>query len=436
MARDYVMIIREQRRELERLLGQAMLAREPMERVDVHSPLAQVVLGMRRAGKSVVCRLALQASGVRFGYVDFDDEALYHLQAEGLEEVLAAVYAVYGEVETLLFDELQNVSGWHLFVNRLLRAGKHVVVTGSNARLLSDELTTHLTGRYLPIEVLPFSFAEFCAWQGKGLPGASAAEREVAERALWERYFYQGGLPETFQLTDVRNYVRTLYEAILTKDILRRHSVRNVQRFQDAAYVLMQQFAREVSMTGLAASVGIASAHTVQTYLHYLCESYLVSTLRAYSRKPAERVRNVKLYVSDPAFISYFTGVLGSDEELGWRLENIIYLELRRRRELDDVELYYYKDPAHEVDFCQVRHGKVVRLIQVSYALASPKTRKRELAALVGAGQKLGCRDLVLITNDEVGEETLAGQTICLIPARRWLLEGGSHLPPAPAAAH
>lgn len=423
MARDYVMIIREQRQELERLLGQPMLTREPMKRVDVRSPLAQVVLGMRRAGKSVVCRLALQASGVHFGYVDFDDEALYQLQAEDLEEVLAAVYAVYGEVETLFFDELQNVSGWHLFVNRLLRAGKHVVLTGSNARLLSDELSTHLTGRYLPILVQPFSFAEVCAWQGNALPGSSAAEREAAERTLWERYFYQGGLPETFQLADVRNYVRTLYEAILSKDILRRHRVRNAQRFLDAAYVLMQQFAREVSMTGLAASVGIASAHTVQTYLHYLCESYLVSTLRVYSRKPAERVRNVKLYVSDPAFISYFSGVLGSDEELGWRLENIVYLELLRRREHDDVELYYYKDPSHEVDFCQVRHGKVVQLIQVAYALSSPKTRKRELAALVGAGQKLGCRDLLLITNDEAGEAQVADQTIRILPARQWLTQ-------------
>ena len=133
MKRDLAKIVQEQRRELERLLQVKMLERKPMGRIDVGSPLAQAVLGMRRSGKSVLCRMALAQANVKFGYVDFDDETLSKLGAEDLDDVLDAVSACYGEIDTYFFDEIQNVEGWHLFVNRLLRAGKHIVITGSNS---------------------------------------------------------------------------------------------------------------------------------------------------------------------------------------------------------------------------------------------------------------------------------------------------------------
>lgn len=402
-------IIREQRVELERLLSLDVQTRAPMRRVDVGSPLAQAVLGMRRSGKSVVCRKALSLSGVRFGYVDFDDEALVKLTSNRLDEVLQAVLSVYGPVNHFLFDEIQNVEGWHLFVNRLLRAGHHVVITGSNARLLTSELATHLTGRFLPIEVYPFSFREYVEWSG------------LDTEAAWKNYFVRGGLPETFAMPDPRGYVSALYNSILSKDILGRHKVRNGQRFVDAAYVIMQQFARELSYDGLADKAGVSSAHTMQTYLSYLEESYLVSRVRKYSTKPAERIRNDKLYVMDPALISYFTGVLGSEEELGWRLENIVYLELLRRRIDADVEIFYYKDQSYDIDFCLTRHGKVVELIQVAYTIDGQKTRKREIPPLFGAGRKLGCSRLTLVT--DCGKETVSenGQTVEVVPAREWL---------------
>ena len=152
MARKLQKIILEQKFELERMLQTPVLERLPMKKVDVKSPLAQAVLGMRRSGKSVVCRQAMKDSGVSFGYVDFDDEALAKLEAGDLDDVLQTVYEVYGQVDHFLFDEIQNVEGWHLFVNRLLRSGKHVVITGSNARLLTSELATHLTGRNLFVQ--------------------------------------------------------------------------------------------------------------------------------------------------------------------------------------------------------------------------------------------------------------------------------------------
>lgn len=412
MARSLENIILDQREELKHLLSQDVLIRQPMRRIDVESPLAQAVLGMRRAGKSVVCRKALANAGVAFGYVDFDDEALSKVTAEHLDDVLHAVQAVYGPVTHFLFDEIQNVEGWHLFVNRLLRVGNRVVITGSNARLLTSELATHLTGRFLPIEVHPFSFGEYVAWSGRPV------------REAWKHYFMRGGLPETFAMPDPRGYIAALYNSILSKDILGRHKVRNAQRFIDAAYVIMQQYAREISHDALAKKAGVSSAHTMQTYLGYLEESYLVSRIRRYSTKPAERIRNDKLYVADPALISYFTGVLGSEEELGWRLENIVYLELLRRRHETDTEIFYYRDPSYDIDFCLVRHGKIAELIQVAYTIEGEKTRRREVQPLLGAGRKLGCAKLTLVTDHERENVACNGQTIEVIPAVDWLLQG------------
>ena len=410
MSRSLKKAIQEQKLELERLQAEKTLDRSPMAKVDVNSPLAQAVVGMRRSGKSVVCRKAMTDSDVAFGYVDFDDEVLAKIDASELDDVLQVVYEVYGNVDNFLFDEIQNVEGWHLFVNRLLRGGKHVVITGSNARLLTGDLATHLTGRHIPIAVFPFSYAEYCAWNG--------VESEVA----WRKYFFNGGLPETFALSDQRGYVSALYNSILSKDILGRRKVRNAQRFIDAAYVLMQQFAREVSYDALARKAGVSSAHTMQTYMGYLVESYLVSLVRRYSTKPAERIRNEKLYVTDPAFISYFTGVLGSDEELGWRLENIVYLELLRRREDDDAEICYYKDQTSDIDFCRVRHGKIVQFIQVAYTIDGVKTRKREVESLFPVARKTGCSSLLLVTDHD--QETISsdGLVVEVVPARKWLL--------------
>lgn len=420
MARDFLKIVREQKNELENVLAQPVLTRAQVDRIDVTSPLAQVVLGMRRAGKSVVCRSALKKSGIRYGYVDFDDEMLSRLKVDDLDDLLTAVYTVYGEVNTFFFDELQNIDGWHLFVNRLLRAGKHVVITGSNAKLIEDDLATHLTGRYLPISVQPFSFAEFRTWIGHC--DDRTPEKSAEKARDWERYFFKGGLPETFAMTDSRGYVKALYDSILSKDILQRHNVRNAKRFQDAAYVVMQQFAREISYEKLAENTGVSSPHTMQTYIGYLVESYLVSTVRHFSTKPAERIRNEKIYIGDPAYISYFTGVLGSEEELGWRLENIVYLELLRRRYDLDYEIYYYRDQSYDIDFCLVRHGKIHALVQVAYTISGEKTRRREISPLFGAGRKLGCDKLLLITDHERETVSENGQTVEVIPAADWLL--------------
>ena len=180
MQREYVRILEEQKKELERLMADPRLVdRVQTEWVDVNSPVAQIVIGVRRCGKSVVCRMALAKSGVKFGYIDFDDDALQGVLATDLNDVLKAAYIVYGPFEHLFLDEVQNVEGWQLFANRLLRGGMHLVITGSNSRLLSSEFATHMTGRDILIELSPFTFEEYRRYLGRGDVKTTSDEAEA-----------------------------------------------------------------------------------------------------------------------------------------------------------------------------------------------------------------------------------------------------------------
>jgi predicted AAA+ superfamily ATPase len=158
---DINQILYDQREEILTLNTSTLCSRLEENLFDLQSNLAQVVIGVRRSGKSTLCMKVLKESGVLFGYVNFDDEQLAGLKTDQLNDVLGALYKVYGDVTHVLFDEIQNIPQWPLFVNRLLRQGLHVVMTGSNANLLSVELATHLTGRYNQIELYPFSFREY-----------------------------------------------------------------------------------------------------------------------------------------------------------------------------------------------------------------------------------------------------------------------------------
>lgn len=418
----YADILEDQKKELALLLGEKdIVAREQAKRIVLDSSLAQVVTGIRRCGKSVLCRMALAGAGVEFGYVNFDEPSLANIGVEDLDEILKAVYVVYGDVRHLFFDEIQNVPSWQLFVNRLLRQGKRVVLTGSNSRLLTDDLATHLTGRFIATELMPFSFAEYRAWMKRG-PARTTAEKAELRRD-YDHYFLHGGMPESFAYPDPREYASTLYHSILLRDVLKRHRLRDAKRFLDTAYVVMSNFASEVSCTRLAKRLGFKNGVTVQGYLGYLAESYLVCTLPQYGSKAYERTRIGKAYAIDPGFISHFSGYSDLDGNYGRRLENIVFLQLFRMRRATNAEVFYWKDGRHEVDFLLRRFGKVWKLVQVSYDISGDRTRKRELSALFAAGRKLDCRDLTLVTDHENGEETLDGMKVRIVDILSWLME-------------
>lgn len=421
----YVDIIEDQKAELGQLLREkGIVGRERAGDVLPESSLAQIVTGIRRCGKSVLCRSALAKAGVEFGYVNFDHVGLAKVRAEDLDEILKAVYLVYGDVRHLFFDEIQNVPAWQLFVNTLLRQGKRVFLTGSNSRLLTDDLATHLTGRFLATELMPFSFGEFRSWLGRREDVRGTAAK-VELRRDYDRYFLNGGMPESFSQPDVRRYAETLYHSILLRDVLQRHRLRDTKRFMDTAYVIMNNFAGEISANRLAGQLGFKNAVTVQTYIHYLKGSYLIRTLPVFGSKACERTRIGKVYVIDPGFISYFSGFSNTGDNYGRRLENIVFLQLCRMQRDMDAGVFYWKDSRHEVDFLLRRYNRAWKLIQVSYDISNDRTRRRELSALFAAGAKLGCKDLWLVTDHENGEETRDGVTVKIVDVVSWLAEMG-----------
>ena len=420
--RDFVAILANQKEELERMMSEPdIIDRALSGSIDLGSPVAQIVTGIRRCGKSVLCRLALRRAGKPFGYVDFDDEALEGLQASELNAVFEAALVVYGPFEILYLDEIQDVPAWELFVNRLLRRRIHLVITGSNSKLLFSDLATHLTGRFVPIELSPFSFAEYRRFLGRGAPAGSEWRAEL--RRDYDDYFRNGGFPETFRLADSRGYFKALYDSILVRDILRRHKVRNPKLLADVAFAAMSNHACEVSSLRLANQLSAASATTVQNYLLFLAESRLVDMVPRFGRKAWEKTRVGKVYAADVGLVTYFTGSTASEEGLGRRLENLVYNQLRARRGELDWSVSCLRTADHEVDFVIERNGRVLRLVQVSYDVSSPKTRERELSALFAAGRSLNCPELVLVTDRESGEETRGGLRVRIVDAPTWLLE-------------
>ena len=423
MSEAFIRVVADQKLEVEAKKSESWCSRMEECLLDPDSPLAQVVMGVRRSGKSTLCHKVLRDKGIHYAYLNFDDERLIRLQADQLDALLESLYRVYGDFRHLFLDEVQNIDGWHLFVNRLLRQGLHVIVTGSNAKLLGSDLATHLTGRHVSIELYPFSFSEFVSYQGLNCAALDTKNSALVKRA-YDAYQEQGGLPELFHVAVAQQkaYVQTLLQSILYKDILQRFNVKYPKALGDVATLVMENFAREVSCKTIAETLGLGSVHTVQNYLAYLGQAYLVIPLTKFSYKPSIRLRSQKSYLVDTAFIQHGTSEL-SGENLGWRLENVVYLELLRRRVGAFHDIHFFKE-GYEVDFVLVKDRKVFELIQVCYDIGKPKTRKRELTGLVRGSLKLQCDKLTLITQSHREQIVFEGLSIQAIPIVDWLLAG------------
>ncbi|MBE6320270.1 MAG: ATP-binding protein [Bacteroidales bacterium] len=393
--------------------------REEERQIDLKSHLAQVVIGVRRSGKSTMCRKVLREANVKAAYVNFDDERLAKTQTSDLNNILEALYIVYGDFQYLFLDEVQNIEGWPLFVNRLLRQKMHLIVTGSNAKLLSNELTTHLTGRHHKITLFPFSFEEYARMKQLDTQALTTKGQAAVKREL-NTYLMNGGLPELLIEKDSQGYIMALLEAIIKRDITSRFKVRYPEVLQRLATYLIDNFAQEYNATTIAELLGV-SDHTIDTYCGYLQEAFLLLALKKFSYKSRERIRDSKIYVIDNAFISNRTNTF-STENLGWRLENAIYIELLHRASKRFADVFYYRDRTFEVDFMVAKDGVVEELYQVCYDMTNEKTRKREVNSLLQGATKFHCSNLTILTFDEQETITEGDYTIQVKSASQWLL--------------
>ena len=412
-------ILLDQQEELKDTDMTSLISRYEEPRLHLDSRLAQVVIGVRRSGKSILCYKVLQQSGVNYAYVNFDDERLTTLTTEDLNTVLDVLYRIYGDFKHLFLDEIQNIEGWPLFVNRLLRKGMHIFLTGSNAKLLSNELVTHLTGRHHKVELYPFSFAEYCKMKNVDTQSMSTKAKALRIKAL-EEYLQGGGFPELFNETNKREYIQGLLDSIIKKDIAKRFKLRHVEVFRRMATYLSDNYCQEFVASKVASLFGI-SDHTAENYYSYLKQAFLLIGVNRFSFKSAERVLNEKVYVVDTAFATDKEGTLAT-ENSGWRLENVVLVELLRRTKPEFADVFYYKSRESQVDFVVAKDGKVQELVQVSYDISHPKTERREVKGLKDASKALGCNRMTLITLDS--EKTISTENgmIHVVSAANWLI--------------
>lgn len=328
-------ILSDQAEELELKKKQKFCRRKEEDLIDPDSPQAQVVIGVRRSGKSTLCYNALIRKGVKFAYVNFDDERLINLTATDLNDVLEVLYKINGDFNYLFIDEIQNIPEWYLFVNRLLRRQIHVIITGSNAKLLSGELATHLTGRHHTINLYPFSFSEYC--EVKGIDTMSMSTMAVARRrAVFDDYMRKGGFPELSRVRNERDYIDELVRNILQRDIEQRFKVKHVTSFEEMSQHLLNIAPAIVVDKKLKEAFGFGSQHTAKNYVGYLKQAYLLVGLHKYSPKSLQRLTAEKVYPIDVSLMNRRSDAF-SGENLGWRLETIVYLELLRRYKSRDL---------------------------------------------------------------------------------------------------
>lgn len=417
-------ILRDQREELFATDYSAMVTRREETEIDLDSRLVQIVIGVRRCGKSTLCQKVLVQSKTNFAYINFDDESLASLNGESLQEIMETLYRIYGSFTHLFMDEIQNVPKWHLFVNRLLRQGLHLILTGSNANLLSGELATHLTGRYNEIRLYPFSFSDYCKAKGIDTSGMTTKSAGLLMNAL-DTYLQQGGFPETTNMQRQDKYISSLLTAIISKDICQRYKVRYKKTLQQLANGILDRFCQEISYNSIQADYHLKTIHTAKNYVSYLENAYFLRLVPRYSFKSIERQTMRKAYAIDNAFVTNHDDAMLT-ESLGWRLENIVAIELLRRMEYDTQQLYYLRQhKSYEVDFAVVDRNRVTQLIQVTYDFSNPKTKlyNREIGGLVKGSAATGCTNLTLIMmTGEPGETEINGVTIHRRLACEWLL--------------
>ena len=405
-----------EQRELTEDLG----VRRHIPQVDVDAEEILVISGIRRCGKSVLMR-QIKAEKTEQDYaLSFDDDRLLHFTVEDFQTLYDVFAEEFGLQHTFYLDEVQLVEGWERFADRLYRQRNKMFVTGSNAYLLSRELGTLLTGRHLSHELFPMSFPEYMELKEIGCQRKDFFTTEGRARLLnaQNAYLLEGGFPQYLKTGNPR-YLRELYSDIIYRDIVTRYHLSSDRQIRELAFFLASNATHRFTYQSAAKAAGIKSADTASDYIGYLEDAYLVGILTKYDHKVGQQIKSPKkVYFIDNGLVRQI-GFTFSDD-MGSRLENAVYIELRRRGH----ELFYYSNGA-ECDFI-IREGKdIVAAYQVTVSMDAPKTRQREIYGLKAAMDAFGLREGIIVTKDTSEDITLDdGRHVHVMPYYRWVLLG------------
>ena len=412
-------VILQQREERDLLLTKKYQRRHALVHSGdyLSSGLIKLITGPRRAGKSVFALQLLENKN--FAYLNFDDSLLL----KDFDENLLWQYLLetYPDFDYLLLDEIQNLPDWDIWAGKLYRRGVNLVITGSNANLLSNEMATVLTGRYLQIKILPFSFAEMMAFRGLTISFDTPAENAELMLQMTD-FMINGGYPEIINMRGVMQaYLSTLFDSILLKDVAKRYNIRNISELYNLANYLVSNFCNAFSINQLASDLNLGSVHTAKKFTQYLAESYLFHYMHRYNSKlKLMQKAPQKVYLTDTGFAAARAFELSKN--YGRLLENVVFTELIRRGFSTTQSLFYYRTRNdREIDFVCREGNKIAELIQVAYEISSEKTLKRELTALVEAADELKCENLLLITWDTGKTFDEKGRKIYAVPIWKWL---------------
>ena len=381
-------------------------------------PHVVVITGLRRVGKSTLMRQIIQKyyADQRFYYINFEDERLFKFKTEDFNLLYEALIELYGEQKTFFIDEIQNIEHFENFVRRFYDANFKFFITGSNANLLSREISTKLTGRHFDITLRPFSLREYLSMQNV------IFEKEMLYNTIertkikshFQDYLVNGGMPE-YLIYKEPEILSRIYEDIVIKDIAVRYNIANLFEMRDVFLYLITNTANKFSFNKLKTVSGIGSITTIKNYIHYLAETFFIQVINKFDYSLKKRlVNDKKSYVIDNGFFNVLSTKITTD--IGWLLENLVGNVLS-----ETTKLYYFSDK-YECDFVIQQDNLVTTAIQVTNAI-SENNEKREYSGLLGALKTFNLKEGLILTNDQEAISEIDGKTIHIKPVWKWILE-------------
>ena len=392
-----------------------------------------VITGARRSGKSFIMRQTAKTlikGGIRKNnilIVNFEDPRFVELNTK----ILQQIYDIYleflnpQEKPYLFLDEIQEVKDWEKWVRTIHELDKaKIIISGSNAKLLSRELSTLLTGRHLDLVIFPLSFKEFLRFRDVDLSKRfEIVNKEIEIKRLLREYIEFGSFPEVVLGGEKKQILLNYFEDILNKDIVRRFKIRKSKELISLAKFYLGNISSLITFSSLVRTLNI-SADTVEKFSRYLEDTFILFFLKRFSYKFREQEKSPrKVYAIDVGLAN--TVGFRFSQNMGRFAENLVFLELKRKEVLaSNLEIYYWKDVNHrEVDFLIKENLKVKQLIQVCWEVNRPETKNREIRALLKAMKEFNLEEGLIITDDYEAEENIKGKKINYIPLWKWYLK-------------
>lgn len=417
--KDFIKSLLKEQKEklLKRLTG---IEREALNEGEgkLKLPHVTIITGIRRCGKSTLLSQIIKKhfSATNYYYINFDDERWVGFEAKDFNQVYEALLELFGEAKTFFIDEIQNIKGFELFVRRFYDDGFKFIVTGSNSDLLSSELGSRLTGRYVSINLFPFSFLEFCELKEKRFPQNkvfTTAEKVIFYQQF-ETYLFSGGMPE-YLIYENDDSLKQTYQDLLIKDVAIRFNISNISPLRELYIYLITNFSKRYNYSSLSKRTSIHSSSTIINYINYLEQTFFAVQVLKFDFSIQKTQKNEKkLYIVDNGFIHLLSQSFTADK--GRLFENLVFNYLHKK-----YEIFYYSNKK-ECDFICTSSRKVIAAVQVCYDLNS-NNFERETTGLIEAMVYCGLKKGYILTLENNEELSIEGLNIMVLPAWKWIFE-------------